>query len=80
MSRRHVFPAERLIEILDRYTTYRTDGHPVRTRKYINGVLVQESDARMIRRWRSGGVVSVTNSTARRLLRRYKLDPKEYYL
>jgi hypothetical protein len=67
-----------LVAFLDERSTHVTGGHPVRERKYINGEPVNETDARMIRRWRKGDIKQVTDDAARRLLRRFKINPKEF--
>lgn len=68
----------KLVDFLDTHTAYVTGGHPVRRRKSINGVAVIENDNRMIRRWRKGDITGVTESSARALLRRYNINPREF--
>jgi hypothetical protein len=70
-------PAE-LVAFLDERSATTRGGHPVRVRKTINGVMPSETDARMIRRWRKGDIKQVTDDAARRLLRRFKINPKEF--
>lgn len=81
MSRRGpratVSPAE-LVAFLDTHSVTRTGGTPNRLRKFINGVAVSETDARMIRRWRAGTIQGVTESSARALLRRFNINPREF--
>ncbi len=67
-----------LVEFLDTRSEHRTDGVPCRTRKFINGTPVSETDARMIRRWRAGKIQGVTESSARALLRRHNINPREF--
>jgi hypothetical protein len=77
MSRAKHDPAA-LVAFLDERSTYRTGGHPCRLRKYINGRVIDETDARMIRRWRKGDIKAVTTASATALLRRFKINPKEF--
>ncbi len=67
-----------LVEFLDTRSEHRVDGVPRRHRKYINGVTVSETDARMIRRWRKGQIRGVTESSAHALLRRHNINPREF--
>jgi hypothetical protein len=67
-----------LVAFLDARSEHRAGGVPNRLRKFINGVAVSETDARMIRRWRAGKIAGVTESSARALLRRHNIDPKEF--
>ena len=77
MAKPRLDPAA-LVAFLDERSTYATGGYPVRQRKYINGHVVSETDARMIRRWRKGDIKGVTQPAARALLRRFKIDYKEF--
>ena len=67
-----------LVAFLDERSAYTNGGHPARLRKTINGVCVSETDQRMIRRWRTGDIGKVTDASARALLRRFKINPKEF--
>lgn len=67
-----------LLAFLDARSEHRRGGTPNRERKFINGVAVRENDARMIRRWRAGKIAGVTESSARALLRRHNINPKEF--
>jgi hypothetical protein len=67
-----------LVRFLDERSAHTTGGHPVRLRKTINGQPISETDARMIRRWRKGDIKAVTEPSARALLRRFKINPKEF--
>lgn len=77
MPRARINPAE-LVAFLDARSTHTKGGHPCRLRKYINGHIVSETDARMIRRWRKGDIKGVTEASAKALLRRFKINPREF--
>jgi hypothetical protein len=77
MPRARIDPAA-LVAFLDTYSKHTVGGHPVRERKTINGEAISETDARMIRRWRKGDIKGVTEDSARALLRRFKINPKEF--
>lgn len=64
---------EALVAFIDEHTEYRTDGFPRRKRRYINGKPQTADHARIIRRWRSGGIVGVTVQAANDLLAAYNL-------
>lgn len=62
-----------LVEFIDLHTEHRTDGNPRRRRRYLNGVcLDQDTDARVIRRWRTK-TEGVTPAAAERLLAKANL-------
>lgn len=66
--------AKVLVDFIDAHTEYRSDGNPVRYRRYINGVcLHQDNSARVIRRWRSK-IEGVTPQAADRLLEQCNLS------
>lgn len=66
-----------LVSYIDFHSEYRLDGHPRRKRKLVNGrAQSSETDARMIRRWRTGGTVS--RPTAEQLLGRYGLAIEDF--
>lgn len=75
--RAKVNPAE-LVAFLDARSDTRAGGTPNRIRKFINNTVVSETDARMIRRWRAGTIQGVTESSARALLRRHNINPREF--
>lgn len=66
---RFAYSAADLVALLDSHTTYELGGTPRRKRRLINGVaLDQDTDARIIRRWRSGQIEGVTKAAAERML------------
>lgn len=73
-----VDPAK-LLAFLDERSEHVRGGHPNRLRKYINGEPVGETDARMIRRWRKGVIKGITEPSARALLHRFNIDPREFF-
>ena len=77
MPKARIDPAE-LVAFLDERSDHVTGGHPRRLRKFINGHPVDETDARMIRRWRKGDIKGVTEASAKALLRRFKINPREF--
>lgn len=64
----------RLVELIDRHSEYVVSGHPRRRRLCINGIPITDTDARMIRRWRTGTIKGVTLKSADALLERYDLN------
>lgn len=71
--------AKRLTAFLDSRTEYRSEGNPRRRRRYVNGVVIdQDTDARIIRRWRST-ITNVTPPAAERLLARVGLTPDDFH-
>lgn len=76
-SRRAVNP-DAFVAYLTSLESYMVDGEPRRRRLCINGKPVSESDARMIRRWRAGGIEGITVTAAAALLRRYDKTPFQF--
>lgn len=71
---RFAYSAADLVALLDQHTTYELGGYPSRKRRLINGVVIdQDTDARVIRRWRSGRIEGVTKAAAERLLGKVNL-------
>jgi len=75
---RRAFDPDHFEAYLAGKSSYVTDGTPRRRRLCINGTPVSESDARMIRRWRTGQIEGITIEAGAALLRRYGLTPRQY--
>lgn len=74
---RDTVDAADLAAFIDYRTDLQTGGRPIRTRSYVNGIAVADSDRRMIRRWRNGQVKRVTTRAANALLQRYRISTQE---
>jgi len=76
---RFAYDARTFVAFLDSETEYILDGVPARLRRSINFTPIdQDTDARSIRRWRSGRVAGVTKPAAERLLMKVGLTLGDY--
>lgn len=76
---RFAYDPATLVAYLDAQTDYVTQGEPTRTRRVIGLVPVDpDTDARVIRRWRSGVIEGVTKAAAARLLEKFGLTTDTY--
>lgn len=72
---------ETFISFIDTNTAVVTGGSPRRTRRLLNGIIVDQSnDGRMIRRWRSGTIEGITQPSAESFLSRYDLTLQDFVL
>jgi hypothetical protein len=77
-SKRAVNPGP-FVDYITSLESYRMDDRaPRRRRLCINGIPVSETDARMIRRWRTGKIEGITVEAAAALLRRYDKTPFQF--
>lgn len=77
-TRRAVNP-EPFVDFITGLESYVMDDRPPRRKRLcINGIPVSDTDARMIRRWRSGKIEGITVEAAAALLRRYGKTPFQF--
>lgn len=70
-----------VVRYLDDNSEYILSGEPTRRRRCINGIPVDpDTDARVIRRWRSGQIEGVTRKAADRLLTKFGLSAHDLEL
>lgn len=72
---RFAYDPQILVQYLDAHADYLETGSPVRRKRVINRVPVEaDTDARVIRRWRSGAIEGVTRKAADKLLTKFNLS------